>query len=601
MGKAPLTEVYINEYDNAERLIKTTHSLNGAAPITLAENTYDEMGRLQSKIQHEGVETTNYAYNVRGWMKSMTSKRFSESLYYNDSSNGSIPCYNGNIGAMNWQLQNDTPRGYNFFYDDLSRITAADYQNNDPTIDKNYSTSYTYDKMGNIKTLKRYGLLSKPSTFQAIDDLTLNYNGNQLTTIADAVNPGPLYTGAFNFVDSISNKIEYKYDANGNLTEDLNKKIAKIQYNLLNLPSMLQFTEGHTTTYLYDAAGVKRRVKQVTTTENLLVPMGSTLPVPTDKIAVSTQTDYCGNVIYENGILSRILVDDGYITMNGTTPTYHYYIQDHQGNNRVVFNQNGTIEQTNHYYPFGMTFGEGIDNSDNRYKYNGKELDRMHGLDLYDYGARHYDAAIGRWGVIDPLAEKYYSISPYAYCAGNPIRFIDSDGRKIVVPNNKDQKAVAEMINSRAEGTFEINKKSELSVNNRDGSEGYSKYYADRLIEAIDDQTHTITIKIQQTVIINGVKYDVDKKFGGGGTLGEVGKDQLIIISGHKNGKVKDVKGKRLHDKPADILGHELVGHGIPNTVGTDTGNAVSNENKVRAQLKKGMNKQRAAEPKHVE
>ena len=231
----------------------------------MVENTYDEMGRLQSKTQHGGVETTNYAYNVRGWMKNMISKRFSESLYYNDSSNGSLPCYNGNIGAMNWQLQNDTQRGYNFFYDDLSRITAADYQNNDPTIDKNYSTSYTYDKMGNIKTLKRYGLLNKPSTFQAIDDLALNYNGNQLTNIADAVAPGPLYTGAFNFVNSISNKIEYKYDVNKNLTEDLNKKIAKIQYNILNLSSALQFTEGHTTAYLYYAIGVKRRVKQVTT------------------------------------------------------------------------------------------------------------------------------------------------------------------------------------------------------------------------------------------------------------------------------------------------------------------------------------------------
>ena len=197
------------------------------------------------------------------------------------------------------------------------------------------------------------------------------------------------------------------------------------------MPSALQFTEGHTTAYLYDAAGVKRRVKQVTTTENLLVPMGSTLPVPTDKIAVSTQTDYCSNVIYENGILSRILVDDGYITMSGTTPTYHYYIQDHLGNNRVVFNQNGTIEQTNHYYPFGMTFGEGIDNSDNRYKYNNKELDRMHGLDLYDYGARHYDAAIGRWGVIDPLAEKYYNVSPYAYCMNNPMKYIDPNGMEI--------------------------------------------------------------------------------------------------------------------------------------------------------------------------
>ena len=332
---------------------------------------------------------------------------------------------------MNWKVQNDTQRGYNFHYDDLNRITAADYQNNDTNSNKNYSTSYAYDKMGNIKNLTRNGLSSKPSTFGVIDDLTLNYNGNQLSSVTDASTSEPSYSGAFNFVKASSGTPEYTYDANGNLTRDSHKKIAKIQYNLLNLPSGLQFTEGHTSEYLYDAAGVKRKVKQVTTTENLLVPMGSMLPVPADKVAVTTQTDYCGNVIYENGVLSRILVDDGYITMSGTKPIYHYYIQDHQGNNRVVFNQSGTIEQTNHYYPFGMTFGEGIDNSDNRYKYNGKELDRMHGLDLYDYGARHYDAAIGRWGVVDPLAEKYYSISPYAYCNNNPVKFVDPDGRKI--------------------------------------------------------------------------------------------------------------------------------------------------------------------------
>ena len=206
------------------------------------------------------------------------------------------------------------------------------------------------------------------------------------------------------------------------------------------MPSALQFTEGHTSEYLYDAAGVKRKVKQVTTTGNLLVPMGSMLPVSNDSIKEITQTDYCGNVIYENGTLSRILVDGGYITMSSTIPTYHYYIQDHLGNNRVVFNQSGTIEQTNHYYPFGMTFGEGTENSDNRYKYNGKELDRMHGLDLYDYGARHYDAAIGRWGVIDPLAEKYYSVSPYAYCLNNPIRFIDPDGKATGDPETNKNK-----------------------------------------------------------------------------------------------------------------------------------------------------------------
>jgi len=119
----------------------------------------------------------------------------------------------------------------------------------------NYSATYSYDKIGNIRTLKRYGLASKPSSFDVIDDLTMNYNGNQLTNVSDVVNPGPLYAGAFNFVDSISSGTEYKYDANGNLTEDLNKKIARIQYHSLNLPSRLQFTQGHTTEYLYDANG----------------------------------------------------------------------------------------------------------------------------------------------------------------------------------------------------------------------------------------------------------------------------------------------------------------------------------------------------------
>jgi len=76
-----------------------------------------------------------------------------------------------------------------------------------------------------------------------------------------------------------------------------------------------------------------------------MLPMGSMLPVPVDKVAVSTKTGYCGNVIYENGTLGRILVDGGYITVNITKFIYHYYIHDHLGNNRLVFNQNGTIEQ----------------------------------------------------------------------------------------------------------------------------------------------------------------------------------------------------------------------------------------------------------------
>ncbi|SFG78165.1 RHS repeat-associated core domain-containing protein [Prevotella sp. KH2C16] len=71
--------------------------------------------------------------------------------------------------------------------------------------------------------------------------------------------------------------------------------------------------------------------------------------------------------------------------------------------------------------------------STQRYKYNGKELDRMHGLDWYDYGARHYDATIARWMCVDPLAEKYYHVSPYVYCINNPIRYVDPDGKVVKI------------------------------------------------------------------------------------------------------------------------------------------------------------------------
>ena len=65
------------------------------------------------------------------------------------------------------------------------------------------------------------------------------------------------------------------------------------------------------------------------------------------------------------------------------------------------------------------------------YKYNGKEFDHMHGLNTYDYGARQHDPILARWDRIDPLCEKYYSTSPYAYCANNPVNANDPDGRAI--------------------------------------------------------------------------------------------------------------------------------------------------------------------------
>ena len=195
------------------------------------------------------------------------------------------------------------------------------------------------------------------------------------------------------------------YDNNGNLTKDLNKGISNISYNSLSLPQVVTFSNGNTITYLYTADGRKLRTVHVTN-------------------GTPTTTDYCGNVIYENGTQKKLLTEEGYIDLTDSNK-YYYYLKDHQGNNRVVINSSGTVAETNHYYPFGSTFAS---SNVQPYKYNGKELDTKAGLNWYDYGARYYDAALGRWHVVDPLAEKYYSASPYGYCLNNPVKFVDPTG-----------------------------------------------------------------------------------------------------------------------------------------------------------------------------
>ena len=88
-------------------------------------------------------------------------------------------------------------------------------------------------------------------------------------------------------------------------------------------------------------------------------------------------------------------------------------------------------EQLTNYYPFGAPYSDPAavtGSTVQPYKYNGKELDRIHGLDWYDYGARFYDAATGRWPTMDPLAEKKPEMSPYAFCGNNPVSRIDPNG-----------------------------------------------------------------------------------------------------------------------------------------------------------------------------
>ncbi|MFT3994123.1 MAG: RHS repeat-associated core domain-containing protein, partial [Dysgonomonas sp.] len=398
--------------------------------VSLAYNTYDDQGRLKTNAKAGASSlTTTYAYNIRSWTKSIVSPLFKQTLYYNESYGGSSKRYNGNIGAIDWTITGDKTRGYAFVYDNLSRLTAANYLEN-TVANANYKTAYTYDKHGNIQTLQRYGKTTTGSTFGLIDNLTISYTGNQLLKVDETISTITMSESA-DFKKYATAAAEYYYNANGAMTKDLNKGITDIQYNSLNLPRIVDIKSPVAEArneYTYSAGGQKLKVVQRWNPNYSTAPLiGSS--INTTLLTSTKTTDYVGRMIYENGSLKRILVEGGYIENN----TYYFYLTDHLGNNRIVADASGVVVQRNHYYPFGMAYAETptAEQGKQPYKYNGKELDAMHGLNLYDYSARQLDNAIPRFTSVDPMAEKYYSISPYAYCANNPMRFTDPTGMVI--------------------------------------------------------------------------------------------------------------------------------------------------------------------------
>ena len=159
----------------------------------------------------------------------------------------------------------------------------------------------------------------------------------------------------------------------------------------------------------------------------------SVVPAISGKVSMRTfgmtDYDYCGNVEYTND-KAVLYHSEGYVTFDkNQQPEFHYYLKDHLGNIRVVFNERDSVEQVTHYYPFGGSFGDGVGSSVQDYLYSGKELTRFNALNWYNFGARWYDPAILRWNGVDKLAEKYKPVSPYSFCLNNPIRYVDLDGR----------------------------------------------------------------------------------------------------------------------------------------------------------------------------
>ena len=436
-------------YDGADRVASHTVAVTNGGPSVSSTLTYgyDDLGRL-SRVTRPFTTSTDrdiaYTYDLHGWTTGITTGSFREELFYADGPG--TPCWSGNISAMRWRNSNyANKRGYRFTYDDANRLTGAKYGSGDAISGMEaFSEGMEYDAHGNITGLIRRGRRTS-SSWGVTDNLTLTYDGNRLTGVSETA-PDYDFAGSFEYKGARGS--QYVYDSMGSLVADKSRGIAYITYDANNNPSKIYFTNGNVTKYVYSASGQKLGVEYRVAVPNVTVPFG----VEPDALTQG-QTMYAGSMYYllggsivvKDGMVDKYLFGEGYAQASMVSPTsyrfaFYYYNKDHLGNIREVMDTAGVVRQVTNYYPSGVPYTESgsvMNAGLQPYKYNGKELDRMHGLDTYDYGARQYDPVLGRWDRMDPLCEKYYDLSPYAYCGGNPVNNVDTDGEKIIFINGK--------------------------------------------------------------------------------------------------------------------------------------------------------------------
>ena len=449
-GTETVREDLTYTYDDSERLLEVRHSLNGGTPVLLARNTYDELGRLSGTERGgNGALSSAYSYSVRSWLTGIDGSLFKETLHYNDLRSARLGDGNrrfgGDVSSMEWRSGAGTgTRSYDFAYDGLGRLVSADYGEYGDHV-TGYGTSYSYDNMGNLLSLSREGDMTS-SLKGIVDNLSMTYDGNMLASVSDSA-PAPSVTGSADFRDGASMAVEYTYDRNGNMTSDLNRRISSVSYNRQNRPVRIKHSGG-TETFTYLPDGTKRERTALGKDWSL------------------SRTEYRGNLVCADDSLKYILFDGGLIAMDGSSPEYLFFLRDHLGSVRVVARSDGKVVQVNHYYPYGMAYasggmsgnaeahpvtGEGgnvIDGdleigggtggmelarpgASQPYRFLGNELYTSNSLGLYDFSARMYDPTLGRFLSVDPMAEGYRHLSPYAYCAGNPVVYVDKDGQVI--------------------------------------------------------------------------------------------------------------------------------------------------------------------------
>ena len=374
-------------YDARGRLLSETTNVNGTA-ATMAY-AYDPLGRLKTTTSGSGAGAVviTDTWNIQGWLASRTALKgtaniFSMSLgYYSPVQSGAAARYSGDISSWSWTQSGQSAKAYGFSYDGAHRLTAGQFYNNGTSTNALSEKAISYDRAGNVTSLTRYDNGTTP----AATTLNYSYDGNRLASIGTA---------------------SFAYDADGNLVSDGRRNLS-LTYNLLGNPADVTSGGAGKASYTYLSDGTKAGV-----------------------VNGSAGYYYLGSFTYNRSqAIESAAFSGGRVRKSGGNYVVDYYITDHLGSVRAIVNASGAIQEQNDYYPFGTRHPNGLATlSGNRWRYSGKEDQVTGSLGYLDYGARFYDPVVARWNAPDPLADAQTAFSPYAFCAGNPILFLDKEG-----------------------------------------------------------------------------------------------------------------------------------------------------------------------------
>lgn len=446
----PATLIETAEYDHRLRPVKSTaelfsataaNALSGAATGVKDSLTYsyDELGRMvQTTLSTSSPVTMTSAFNIQNWLTQTTvlknnSILYAQTLRYHSPIKGAKPLFGGSISE--WQVnqatvnsqggctgQHDT-QNYLFAYDGFGRLKESRRILANATADEVTYTEkgLTYDRNGNILTLRRFG----SSATNPQDSLVYTYDGDRLAELAGVSSGNPLTSAGQN--NGTNSFVTFAYDVNGNTVWDGLRRIT-LEYTQLN--TLKRIVNSHNTAqaeYAFFADGAKYSVRDSLNGGRHYLGTFSMKMTPKSTGGYKLKTDEAAS---SSPLLSFTL-------SAASTPVIAplWRITDHLGSVRVVLDGAANVIEQNDYFPFGLRTDSGRTYAAaqaNRLKFNGKELQTaLFGIGLIDYGARLYDPTTARWTTQDPLAEKYTSFSPYSYCVNDPVNLVDPNGNYI--------------------------------------------------------------------------------------------------------------------------------------------------------------------------